>query len=110
MRVKAKSRVIIAWLLFMTLMPFFVVKAIHHHEECEISVCHSESGHSQNPCDQCPVCNFTLSPFIQAESFHAQVIIPIFKFEPVWYVNMLSFQPVYSHKLRAPPFLPALSY
>ena len=28
MRVKAKSRIVVAWLLFMTLMPLFVVKAV----------------------------------------------------------------------------------
>ena len=108
MRVKAKSRVIIAWVLFMALMPFFVVKAVHHHEESEIAVCHSEDGHSQNPCDQCPICDFTLSPFTQAESFHTQVIIPVFDYEPVCYVNMVSCQLIDSHDLRAPPYLSIL--
>ena len=39
MRVKAKSRIVVAWLLFMTLMPLFVVKAVHHHGESETVVC-----------------------------------------------------------------------
>ncbi|WP_293667677.1 hypothetical protein [uncultured Parabacteroides sp.] len=104
MRVKAKGKVVIAWLLLMTFMPFFVVKAIHHHEESEIAVCHSEDGHSHSPCDQCSICHFTLSPFTQAESFYAQVIIPVFNLEPVCYVSMMSFQLTYSHKLRGPPF------
>lgn len=108
MGVKAKGRVVVAWLLLMTFVPFFVVKAIHHHEESEIAVCHSEDGHSHNPCDQCSICHFTLSPFTQAESFYTQVIIPVFNFEPICYVNMMSYRLTYSHKLRAPPFLSVL--
>ena len=33
MRENAKGRIFIAWLLLMTLMPFFMVKTFHHHEE-----------------------------------------------------------------------------
>ena len=78
MRVKAKSRIVVAWLLFMTLMPLFVVKAVHHHGESETVVCQSSDGeHSHNPCDQCPVCQFALSPFAQAEAFHAEIIVSV---------------------------------
>jgi hypothetical protein len=106
MKAKAKSRIVIAWLLFITLMPIFVVKAIHHHEE--ITVCHSDDGQSQHPCDQCPICHFTLSPFTQSESFQVQIIIPIFNCEPIAYVSMKSYQLIYSHNLRAPPSLSTL--
>lgn len=103
MRVKAKNRVLIAWVLFMTLMPFFVVKAIHHHEE--ISICHSDDAHSQNSCEKCPICHFTLSPFMRVESLDSQVIIPLFSYEQISYVNMLTYQLNSSHDLRAPPYL-----
>lgn len=108
MRVKTKGRIVIAWVLFMALMPFFVVKAIHHHKESETVVCHSEDGHSENPCGQCLICHFTLSPFTQAKSFYTQVIIPAFNYEPVYYVNMIGYQLIHSHKLRAPPSLSIL--
>jgi len=103
MKTKAKSRIVVAWLLFITIMPVFMVKAMHHHEETV--VCHSEDGHAQHPCDQCPVCNFILSPFIQAESFHVRIINPVFNYEPVAYVGVRSYQLIHSHHLRAPPSL-----
>ena len=100
MRVKAKSRIVVAWLLFMTLMPLFVVKAVHHHGESKTAVCQSSDGeHSHNPCDQCPVCQFALSPFTQAEAFH---------YKSVYRVQSISWRLIRSHHLRAPPVLSAL--
>ena len=66
------------------------------------------NGHPQSPCNQCPVCHFTLSPFTQAESFHIQIIIPLFNYEPVAYMGMKGYQPVHPYNLRAPPSLSAL--
>lgn len=109
MRITAKKRIIIAWLLFMVFMPFFLVKTIHQLEESDASVCHSKGESSQNVCHQCPICKFTLSPFTQVESFYFEVIIPVFNYEPVYEVNMMSYRPILSSKLRAPPFLSTLS-
>ena len=106
MRVKAKGRIGIAWMLFMTLMPLFVVKTIHHHGKIEIAACQSADGeHSHRSCDQCPVCQFTLSPFTQAEDFHAEVIIPVSDYEPVYLAQSMGYRLIHSHYLRAPPFL-----
>lgn len=109
MRIKAKKRILIAWLLFMALMPFFLVKAMHHHEESDVSVCQSKGCSSQDVCEQCSICNFTLSPFTQVESFHFEVIIPVFNYEPVYQVKMMSYRLLLLSKLRAPPFLSTLS-
>ena len=38
MRENAKGRIFIAWLLFMTLMPFFMVKTFHYHEEDAVCI------------------------------------------------------------------------
>ena len=109
MRVKAKSRIVVAWLLFMTLMPLFVVKAVHHHGESETVVCQSSDGeHSNNPCDQCPVCQFALSPFAQAEAFHAEIIVSVSDYKSVYRVQSISWRLIRSHHLRAPPVLSAL--
>ena len=109
MRVKAKSRIVVAWLLFMTLMPLFVVKAVHHHGESETAVCQSSDGeHSHNPCDQCPVCQFALSQFTQAEAFHAEIIVSVSDYKSVYRVQSISWRLIRSHHLRAPPVLSAL--
>lgn len=68
MRENAKGRIFIAWLLFMTLMPFFMVKTFHYHEED--AVCHSDSGNSHDSSHQCPVCNFTLSPLRKLKHYN----------------------------------------
>ena len=109
MRVKAKSRIVVAWLLFMTLMPLFVVKAVHHHGESETVVCQSSDGeHSHNPCDQCPVCQLALSPFAQAEAFHAEIIVSVSDYKSVYRVQSISWRLIRSHHLCAPPVLSAL--
>ena len=40
-----KKRAVVAWVLILSLMPFFVVKAFHHHEEGHSCGDHEE-GHS----------------------------------------------------------------
>lgn len=75
MRENAKGRIFIAWLLFMTLMPFFMVKTFHYHEED--AICHSDSGNSHDSSHQCPVCNFTLSPFTQVETLQLHIVLPV---------------------------------
>lgn len=49
-------------------MPFFLVKAFHVHEEHSY-VPYDEQGHSHHDSSgDCPICLFTLSPFIEAEA------------------------------------------
>lgn len=85
-------------------MPFFIVKGIHHHNENEIVISHSEKGSAPGSNDECLLCQFTLSPFTQAETVQICCIIPVFLFEPIYHLDKLSFRPAYSQKLRAPPF------
>ncbi len=102
MREKAKGRICIAWLLLVTLMPFFMVKTFHHHEGRDVA-CHSQDGHSQGDSHQCPVCNFTLSPFTQAETFQLHIILPVVDFRPEITVDKVCYAKPYPYHLRAPP-------
>ena len=84
MRENAKGRIFIAWLLLMTLMPFFMVKTFHHHEEDA-------------------VCNFTLSPFTQVETLQLHIVLPVFDYQPEITVDKVCQVKSYPYYLRAPP-------
>lgn len=96
-----RKRKFIAWLLLMTLMPFFMVKTFHHHEED--AVCHSDSGNSHDSSHQCPVCNFTLSPFTQVETLQLHIVLPVFDYQPKITVDKVCQVKSYPYYLRAPP-------
>ncbi|MCD8184149.1 MAG: hypothetical protein LUE99_14940 [Bacteroides sp.] len=89
MRRRTKSRIIIAWLLLITIMPLFVVKTFHYHESN--TTAKSEKGHSHNdPCGQCLICQFTLSPFTQTESFQMHVYVSVIDYEPACYADKVA--------------------
>lgn len=69
MKRKRRNRIIIAWVLLLTLMPISIVKATHFHDGAMAATCHaSASSHSQGSDDggTCPICHFFLSPFVEA--------------------------------------------
>ena len=77
-------------------MPFFAVKAIHHHEVVPSAICQTtDAGQSQSACgdDSCPICHFSLEPFTLSYTHH----------EPGTLREPLFGQPVSSYNLRAPP-------
>ena len=66
---RQRQRAVIACMLLLTLMPFFLVKAFHVHGE-HSCVSHNEQGHSRHDSpENCTICLFTLSPFIEAGIF-----------------------------------------
>ena len=63
---RQRQRAVIACMLLLTLMPFFLVKAFHVHGE-HSCVSHNEQGHSRHDSpENCIICLFTLSPCIEA--------------------------------------------
>ncbi|MCF0255951.1 MAG: hypothetical protein HUK10_06655 [Bacteroides heparinolyticus] len=106
MKRKRKYKVIVAWLLLLTLMPFFTVKAIHfHHSEEEASACHSGETHPHTS-DDCAICHFMLSPFTQAESFQIHIFLSVFNYQPVYAADRGCLTILYPYRLRAPPAAP----
>jgi len=108
MKRKRKNRIIIAWVLLMTLMPISIVKATHHHDIEEVASSQSTDPgqkNSGNDYDSCPICHFLLSPFIESQSFHffysAQLIF-VFIAQPCPGKKKTS---LLSATLRAPPSL-----
>ena len=98
---KRKRQDFYSMLFLMTLMRFFMVKTFHHHEED--AVCHSDSGNSHDSSHQCPVCNFTLSPFTQVETLQLHIVLPVFDYQPKITVDKVCQVKSYPYYLRAPP-------
>ncbi|ANQ61469.1 hypothetical protein DWY73_03565 [Bacteroides fragilis] len=98
-----KNRVLAAYLLLLTLMPFFWIKTLHTHDRSE---CMSSGvQHRCNPEEGCAICLFTLSPFTEAENFE-YICLPVSV--PVGYLQQeeRSFTTsLIFHSLRAPPFV-----
>lgn len=79
-----------------------MVKTFHHHEGQD-AVCHSGSGHGHDFSHQCPVCDFTLSPFVQAETLQLHILLPVVDFRPEITVDKVCRINPYPYYLRAPP-------
>lgn len=106
MRAKRRRQIFLAWLLFMAMLPFFVVKITHRHDPDEVVCCSSDADkadhHSQNP-DDCLICNLLLSPFVETHSFDLHFILTLSPVERIDYSSEKAYLLSYSHYLRAPP-------
>ena len=93
---------LIAWVLMMALLPFFVVKAFHHHEDEHAASC-SHADHPRHSSDDCAICHFSLSLFTEAQSVDFRCILTPITFEQVVHQDKIVYTLSYSHYLRAPP-------
>lgn len=86
-------------------MPFFSVKAIHHHEAAPSAICQTtdDAGQPQSPCDDCPICHFSLEPFTPGESLNLCVTFSYIEHEPGTLLTPLFGQPAAPYDLRGPP-------
>lgn len=84
-------------------MPLFMVKAFHHHDEKDATVCHTQDRHSRPAPDHCSICKFTLSPFTRGEIFQLEYIAPVTSFVPGVDVREIRVRRSYPYHLRAPP-------
>ena len=99
---KRKIRAYIAWMLFMTFIPFFVVKTFHYHGSEDETSC-SHAGHSRSHAEDCAICKYSLSLFTEPQSLEFRCTLTLVPYEPVIYQNKVVCKRTYSHHLRAPP-------
>lgn len=103
---ESRTRIGIAWLLLITLMPLGVVKCTHHHDSASHQLsCQHHSDGEDNSQDSCLICHFTLSPFIQSDPFHIVFIAELLPYEVPVYLSRATFHVSYFHGLRAPPVI-----
>ena len=70
MKHRVKTRIVTAWVLLLTLMPLYIVKAVHFHNDGSSISMHDSGHHHQASDDGCLICHFLLSPFTEAADFH----------------------------------------
>lgn len=96
----------LAWLLFIAMLPFFVVKITHRHGPSEVVCCTSDTDkanhHSPAP-DDCLLCNLLLTPFIETHSFDLHFVLTLCPVKRINYMGGKVYLLSYSHYLRAPP-------
>lgn len=101
---RQRQRAVIACMLLLTLMPFFPRESIFHVHGEHSCVSHNEQGHSRHDSpENCTICLFTLSPFIEAGIFIYDYI-PTGR--PVRYLISGETDVIvtlFPHFLRAPP-------
>lgn len=106
MRVERRKQIVLAWLLFIAMMPFFVAKIAHRHDPCEVVCCSSDAdageSDTQHP-DHCLICNLLLTPFLETGSFDLHFILALRPYERTDHPNEKVYLLSYSHHLRAPP-------
>ena len=100
---RQKYRVTAAYVLLLTLMPLFLVKAFHVHKESE---CISHSGQRTHDSeDNCAICLFALSAFTEAENFEFHYLTPGIPVERPVREEKGVMAPFLFQFLRAPPFM-----
>lgn len=107
------QRMCLAWLLLATILPMLVVKSVHHHDAVRISTelaIHSlqmeQSTHFCATDNGCPICHFLVSPYTEVHTYVFHCLVPYVSFyRPVIHKQVCDLRLVYTHGLRAPPFL-----
>ena len=87
---KKNIRVYIAWMLFMTFIPFFVVKTFHYHGSEDEKSC-SHAKHSHNSSDDCAICKYSLSLFTEPQLIEYHTILTLVPYEPIIYQDKVVF-------------------
>ena len=99
---KGGKHIVLAWLLIASLMPVHIVKALHFHNVTEDISSHSNIPHSHDP-DNCCICQFFLSPFIESERIQTDFILPFISFEWISPESKVRNSYICSLSIRAPP-------
>ncbi|KAB6431031.1 hypothetical protein GAZ35_18330 [Bacteroides xylanisolvens] len=90
-----------AYLLLLSVMPFFFVKAFHVHEESVAH--HGKQTPHHDSADKCAICLFTLSSFTEAESLEYNHTLTVKPVEYLFLEEQDVTATVLLLSLRAPP-------
>lgn len=103
MRKTERKRIVIGWVLFLTLLAFLTVKTVHHHPHADGQVCEHGCEGSSSDEDTCPICHFTLSPFVQTEPLQIAAAGTCCILETEEYAEAPCLGAFLTVSLRAPP-------
>lgn len=100
------TRVVIAWVLLLSLMPVFIMKSLHFHNDGGVMLYHhSPAGDLQSNCGggSCAICHFFISPFVETESVHFTFITFLVSIFICSICSQLINRNVIAKRLRGPP-------
>lgn len=97
-----KNRIAVAYLLLLSMMPFFFVKAFHVHKE-RACIHDGQQFPHHDSADKCAVCLFTLSLFTEAESLEYNHTLTVKPVEYLFLEEQDVTATVLLLSLRAPP-------
>ncbi len=98
----SKHRVIVAWILLLSLLPFYAIKTVHVHEIDKEEQC-AHTGHHHNS-NNCAICQFVLSPCTEGSPivFHPEYSF-IISLQVAIHESPI-IRSIRSYSLRSPPF------
>lgn len=97
-----KRLVFIAWFLILSLLPVYIVKALHFHCVTEDATTHANASHAHDS-DNCSICQFILSPFVEVGQLQINIILPFISFERIFHESRVCNASPGSQSIRAPP-------
>ena len=102
---KYRLRIGIAWVVLLPLRPLPVVMGVLVLGPGASAAGDLECGDDGNCCrrDSCPICHFTLSPFVQVSSLQLCFIAELLPYKVPVFENKGTFSFSYSRGMRAPP-------
>ena len=107
MKRENRNKAIVVWALLLCFMSINIVKAIHvHNADGTIGIFRTDAGQTDTGSDDdnnCPICNFSLFPFIESPTYHIFFSPHLLSFLLV--CPLVTVEMVYelSFSLRAPP-------
>jgi hypothetical protein len=103
MKRSATHKCLIIWLLLIIFVLPFGIKTFHVHHFSDYDFGVTANGRGHHHCDDCPICHFTLSTFIQPKFTAFQPILSCCSVVSAVYPEDISFRIILSPHLRGPP-------
>ncbi|MDR1981168.1 MAG: hypothetical protein LBQ39_06060 [Tannerellaceae bacterium] len=79
------------------------LKSVHMHHHAGDCCAEDEQHAAHHDCDNCPVCHFTLSLFVEAEPFDILFLPACYSLEPSSGRKKIYLSPFFPCYLRGPP-------
>lgn len=107
MKRENRNKAIVVWALLLCFMSINIVKAIHvHNADGTIGIFRTDAGQTDTGSDDdnnCPICHFSLFPFIESPTYHITFSPHLLSFLLVCPLVVIEKRNRLSSSSRAPP-------
>ncbi|MDR1896140.1 MAG: hypothetical protein LBR10_05050 [Prevotellaceae bacterium] len=88
------------WLFLAIFITPYVAKSAHMHVHADVC---PGAGHAKHDCDNCPVCQFSFSSFVETEPLEIRIPVARHAVDPVVYQEHILLHAFFPRCLRGPP-------